>query len=195
MGVIIAGVVAGLVGLAMIIMTIFRFRRKITKKQEMERDLQPKPVILDMSGTVDEHSPPQQPLLSEYAVQSTVTIPQPPNRLSRAKPPHIVFEPPPLNPVVIPPSRPTTTPLETTYEPMRLTTNTLGGDASGAPLTDEQVDFVNGLWRARVSAADIARVIERMRIDAAAGVQETGEVSGKTNPGTAPPGYGDVMDS
>jgi hypothetical protein len=64
------------------------------------------------------------------------------------------------------------------------------GNVSGAPLTDEQVDFVNGLWRANVSAADIARVIERMRSEEAGHGQGSENVEmSDMNSSIAPPRY------
>lgn len=57
-----------------------------------------------------------------------------------------------------------------------------GSSFSDSQLTDEQIDFVRSLWNANVPAADIARVIERMK----------SRVSGdglRSGSGGAPPSY------
>jgi hypothetical protein len=59
-------------------------------------------------------------------------------------------------------------------------------------LTDEQADLVSGLWRANVAAADIARVIERMRAEPRGAA--SGSASGNRNPSISPPSY-DIIDS
>jgi hypothetical protein len=91
-----------------------------------------------------------------------------------------------------PPSSLTTplrgTAVQPTSEPMRSMPNVLDS-AQNEQLTDEQADLVSGLWRANVAAADIARVIERMR----AGGGASGSASGDRNSGTSPPSY-DVID-
>jgi len=63
-----------------------------------------------------------------------------------------------------------------------------------SPLTDEQVDFVNSLWSAKVPAADIARVIERMKEgndpsgqpEESEGVEKIDDVKPAQSPTTVP---------
>jgi hypothetical protein len=68
------------------------------------------------------------------------------------------------------------TSVQTTFHP--------GSNFSDSQLTDEQVDFVRTLWNANVAAADIARVIERMKN----GGLDEGAVGG-SNQGGLPPSY------
>jgi hypothetical protein len=62
---------------------------------------------------------------------------------------------------------------------------------SNYELTDQQADLVNGLWRANVSARDIARVIARMRAGQSVGDNgsRVGEMNGEIHPNIAPPSY------
>jgi hypothetical protein len=125
----------------------------------------------------------------------------------------LAVTPPSLNPpysqtegvkeqlVVLAPSQPSssdtpssgTTPSQPLRESLESTSNA-PANIFNARLTDEQADLVSGLWRANVSAADIARVIERMR----AGTELSGlrsgstEMDGDINPGIAPPSYDDI---
>ncbi|MDQ1532098.1 MAG: hypothetical protein QOE37_2215, partial [Microbacteriaceae bacterium] len=71
------------------------------------------------------------------------------------------------------------TPVQTTVPP--------GSNYSDSQLTDEQVDFVQSLWNANVAAADIARVIERMKNEVP-DEDGTGAVGG-SNLGGLPPSY------
>lgn len=104
---------------------------------------------------------------------------------TRAQPPIVLTAPlPPSSSAA--PLRGTTA--QPTSEPIHSISNVLDS-AQNEQLTDEQADLVAGLWRANVAAADIARVIERMR----AGGGASGSASGDRNPGTSPPSY-DVID-
>lgn len=78
-----------------------------------------------------------------------------------------------------------------TSEPMRSIPNVLDS-TQNEQLTDEQADLVSGLWRANVAAADIARVIERMRAEPRGAA--SGSASGNRNPSISPPSY-DIIDS
>jgi hypothetical protein len=79
-----------------------------------------------------------------------------------------------------------TTSLQATSDPTPPAANAAHGSAANPQLTDQQADLVSGLWRANVSATDIARVIERMRVERATGGQGA-DVNTRID--TAPPGY------
>jgi hypothetical protein len=65
-----------------------------------------------------------------------------------------------------------------------------GNTFSDAQLTDEQVDFVRSLGASNVPAADIARVIERMKMGDGVGIEGPSRgVMNSVNPGLAPPRY------
>ena len=91
-------------------------------------------------------------------------------------------------PSIIPSSSATASPnSQRTYS---ASSNTQDNSAD-IPLTDEEVDFVNSLRRNNVPAADIARVMQGMRIP---GGQASGggETSNGRDADIAPPNYDDV---
>jgi len=86
-----------------------------------------------------------------------------------------------------------TTSVQPTHEPMASAANAQE-NPSNYELTDQQADLVNGLWRANVSARDIARVIARMRAGESVGDNGSGvgEINGEIHPNIAPPSYDGV---
>jgi hypothetical protein len=212
-GVMIGGIVGGLVILGVIVTAIFCCR----KRQVAELDLEAKPTVLESSSTdsgslrryplmpfADAPSRPyasssssrREPLRSlthtSLKISPTSTHQSPASNSSahcRAHPGDTqqCMIPPPLPPIPsVSPSR------GANPKRQRLPSNAYAqGNASNVQLTDEQVDFVRGLWRANVPAAAIARVIGRMRAGEAASGEGLGgdEMNGGMHPSTAPPRY------
>jgi hypothetical protein len=86
-----------------------------------------------------------------------------------------------------------TTSVQPTHEPMASAANAQE-NPSNYELTDQQADLVNGLWKANVSARDIARVIARMRAGESVGDNgsQVDEMNGEIHPNIAPPSYDGV---
>jgi hypothetical protein len=67
-----------------------------------------------------------------------------------------------------------TTSTHPNIRPMRSEAAIQDTTSGNAQLTDEQIDFASGLWRANVPATDVARIIERIRVGEAVSGQGSG---------------------
>lgn len=183
-GAIVGGTVGGLLAIGVVIAMLLCFRRRRRKLQMEKLDAVPQPLALDWDSMGEGNLHASSLLPTVHATEAATTVPDPPGVPSTTTAsPDVAsldhFQPSP----------------QPTSNKMRLIPNVLHS-TQNEQLTDDQADLVSDLWRANVAAADIARVIERMRAGDAADISRVVERipagasrSGDRNSGTSPPSY------
>ena len=179
--------------IAAIVVTLSCRRNRKHARRVVELDPEPKPVLPDLNSESSAVNP--QPAIP-YATEPFQPVPNIDDPSSpfpsvtsasyTAPSQHLSFKE--LNPPLIPTSIETETCLSSAV--LTQVSKPSDNTVSENQLTDEQIDFVRDLWSANVPAADIARMIERMKASQA-GQGSRSTVVGVTSsvPSQEPPGY------